>query len=72
VITHDLDFGAILAATKAVGPSVVQVRMQDVLSRRFEETLVATLQQFQEQLEDGALVSVDEAAARVHLLPLKD
>jgi predicted nuclease of predicted toxin-antitoxin system len=26
VVTHDLDFGAILAATQAAGPSVVQVR----------------------------------------------
>src|SRR6266446_4828647 len=30
-ITHDLDFSAILATTEAVGPSVVQVRTQDVL-----------------------------------------
>jgi predicted nuclease of predicted toxin-antitoxin system len=30
VLTHDLDFGAMLAATKATGPSVVQVRTQDV------------------------------------------
>ncbi len=26
IITHDLDFGAILAATEARGPSVVQIR----------------------------------------------
>ena len=26
VLTHDLDFGAMLAATQAKGPSVVQVR----------------------------------------------
>lgn len=30
VLTHDLDFGAMLAATRATGPSVVQVRTQDV------------------------------------------
>jgi len=30
VFTHDLDFGAILAATGADGPSVVQVRTQDL------------------------------------------
>ncbi len=30
VLTHDLDFGAMLAATGARGPSVVAVRIQDV------------------------------------------
>ena len=30
VFTNDLDFGAILAATHAQGPSVIQVRTQDV------------------------------------------
>ena len=31
VLTHDLDFGAILWATKAAGPSVIQLRGDDVL-----------------------------------------
>ena len=30
LFTHDLDFGAILAASKANAPSVVQLRMQDI------------------------------------------
>jgi predicted nuclease of predicted toxin-antitoxin system len=30
IFTHDLDFGTILAATKADCPSVIQVRTQDV------------------------------------------
>jgi predicted nuclease of predicted toxin-antitoxin system len=32
VITNDLDFSAILAASAVVGPSVVQIRTQDLLS----------------------------------------
>lgn len=31
VFTHDLDFGTVLALTRAVGPSVIQVRAHDVL-----------------------------------------
>jgi predicted nuclease of predicted toxin-antitoxin system len=31
VLTHDLDFGALLAAGKLRQPSVIQVRCQDVL-----------------------------------------
>ena len=30
VLTHDLDFGTVLALTRGTGPSVVQVRTQDV------------------------------------------
>jgi len=30
VFTHDLDFGAILANTNATGPSVIQVRAQNI------------------------------------------
>ena len=30
VLTHDLDFGAILAATHGEKPSVVQIRAEDV------------------------------------------
>jgi predicted nuclease of predicted toxin-antitoxin system len=41
VLTHDLDFGAILAATHADGPSVIQVRTGDVLSDKFV-SLVST------------------------------
>ena len=31
VFTHDMDFSALLAVTHAAGPSVLQVRAQDVL-----------------------------------------
>lgn len=31
VVTHDLDCSALLAATRAIGPSVIQVRTQNIL-----------------------------------------
>jgi predicted nuclease of predicted toxin-antitoxin system len=31
VFTHDMDFGALLAATRAVGPSVLQARVKDTM-----------------------------------------
>ena len=34
VFTHDLDFGTILALTQEAGPSVLQVRTQDVTRQR--------------------------------------
>ena len=71
VLTHDLDFGAILAVTQESGPSVVQVRTQDVLPERMETLLVEMLDRYQAELSEGALVVVDEAKSRVRILPLK-
>src|SRR5262245_5839318 len=70
VLTHDLDFGALLAATRAAGPSVIQVRTQDVLPTHLEPILVPVLKQFESNLEAGALIVVDEGKSRVRVLPL--
>lgn len=70
VFTHDLDFGAILAATSAEGPSVFQVRSQDIHPKTAAQLVIATLNRFRNQLEQGALVSVDRAQSRARVLPL--
>lgn len=70
VLTHDLDFSAILAATKANAPSVIQVRAQDVLSERFQNLIIEALRQFESALVAGALVVVDESRSRARVLPL--
>ena len=71
VLTHDLDFGALLAMTRSVGPSVVQIRMQDVMPGSVSETLLRVLHDHEESLEAGAIISVDGRASRVRILPIK-
>src|SRR5262245_58121105 len=46
VFTHDLDFGAILAATRAIAPSVIQLRAQDILPYKFANSIIASIHQF--------------------------
>jgi predicted nuclease of predicted toxin-antitoxin system len=70
VFTHDLDFGITLALTRAVGPSVVQVRTQDVTPETLGSVVVRLLRTQAEALERGALITLDEAAARVRILPI--
>lgn len=70
VLTHDLDFGAILSATGSMSPSVIQIRTQDVLSERFQSLLLNALRQFESELNAGALIVVDESRSRVRVLPL--
>jgi len=70
VITHDLDFGAILAATGADAPSVIQCRTQDLLPAAMEDLLVSAIQRYETELASGALIVVDKQKSRVRILPL--
>lgn len=71
VFTNDLDFGSILAATHARGPSVVQLRVQDVLPASIGPRLIAVLQRFELELTEGALISVEVRREKVRILPIK-
>ncbi len=71
VFTHDLDFGAILAATAANAPSVVQLRTQDPTPEHCGVLMTDILAKYADVLAAGALISVDENRARVHILPLE-
>jgi len=70
VVTHDLDFGAILAATQAEAPRVIQCRTQDLLPAAMEDLLVSAIRQYASELASGVLVIVDEQKARARILPL--
>ncbi len=70
VSTHDLDFGTMLALTHAAGPSVLQVRGQNVLPDDIGPLVIAALRQHDAALSAGALVVVDVKKSRVRVLPL--
>jgi predicted nuclease of predicted toxin-antitoxin system len=71
VLTHDLDFGAILAATHGEKPSVVQIRAEDVSPDVIGKHVVIALRQMASELEEGALLTVDPNRTRLSLLPLR-
>lgn len=71
VFTHDLDFGAALALTRAEAPSVIQVRSQRVLPEHIGPVVLAALKRYERELATGALVIVELAKSRVRILPLK-
>jgi len=70
VLTHDLDFGAILAATGWKTPSVIQIRTQDVFPESIGNMIIATIHQFLDDIKKGALISVDESRSRARILPI--
>ena len=71
VLTHDLDFSAILAATHGEKPSVVQIRADDVSPNVIGLQVIAALKQMVSELESGTLLTVDPNRTRVRLLPLQ-
>ena len=71
LLTHDLDFSAILAANSELAPSVIQLRMQDLLSQRALDAVVTAVNAHATDFELGALLSIDESGARVRILPLR-
>ena len=71
VITHDLDFGAILAATQGEKPSVVQIRADDVSPAAIGSQVIGALRQMATELESGALLIIDPVRTRLRVLPLQ-
>src|SRR5438552_3538362 len=65
VFTHDLDFGTLLALRKARGPSVLQVRFQDVLPNALGGIVLRALRATQLYLETGALVTIEPMQFRI-------
>jgi predicted nuclease of predicted toxin-antitoxin system len=70
VFTHDLGFGTLLALTHAAGPSVLQVRGQNILTEQKGPMVIAALHQYEEALISGALVVIEARKSRVRVLPL--
>ncbi|CAN5524433.1 hypothetical protein BH10CHL1_BH10CHL1_42690 [soil metagenome] len=70
VFTHDLDFGTALALTRENGPSVIQVRTEDVMPESLGNIVIQVIERYKRELNEGALITVDERKARVRILPI--
>jgi predicted nuclease of predicted toxin-antitoxin system len=72
ILTHDLDFGRIVALSRSHLPSVITFRLNDMRPAQVNHYLVEVLANFAGKLEAGALVSVNERGIRVRLLPIQN
>ena len=71
ILTSDLDFSAILAATSGEKPSVVQLRAQNLHISEIGSRVIAAIRSAERELADGAILTVDIFNARLRLLPLR-
>jgi predicted nuclease of predicted toxin-antitoxin system len=72
VLTCDLDFAAILAASQRDRPSVLQIRSDALAPQQIGPAVVAALRQAAQELNEGAIVSLDIRRARLRILSLTD
>jgi predicted nuclease of predicted toxin-antitoxin system len=70
LLTHDLDFGAILAHTRAGKPSVLQARATNVDPDALSGRVVEVLRRLDQELNDGAIVTMEPGRERIRILPL--
>lgn len=71
VLTQDLDFSSMLASTADRRPSVAQIRSAEVSPEIVGPQVVTALLQVAEDLEAGALLTIDPKRTRVRLLPFR-
>lgn len=70
VFSHDLDFSRVLALSRASGPSVFQVRTEDVLPSGIGALVIRALRQHGADLQSGAIVVLDATSSRARILPI--
>jgi len=70
ILTHDLDFGRIVALSRGLLPSVVTFRLENMQADEVNRYLQDVLIRCAGEIESGALISVTERAVRIRRLPV--
>ena len=70
VVTLDADFHSLLALTAARNPSVIRIRIEGLRGPPLAELLQDIVSRFDEDLEQGSLITVQPGRVRIRRLPL--
>jgi predicted nuclease of predicted toxin-antitoxin system len=70
VVTLDADFHTLLALSQASKPSVVRIRIEGLRAKKLSQLLERVIMQCLSDLENGAMISVQENRIRVRRLPV--
>jgi predicted nuclease of predicted toxin-antitoxin system len=71
ILTQDLDFSALVAKSGKTFPSVVSLRVGNASPQRVSRLLLTLLPTVEGELQEGAIISVDDEGVRIRLLPIK-
>ncbi len=70
ILTHDLDFGQLLAFTGYRHPSVVIFRIHQINAGMFERLLLSNWHLLEQSLIDGSVIIIEEEKIRIKKLPI--
>jgi predicted nuclease of predicted toxin-antitoxin system len=70
IVTHDLDYGHLLAFSGDTRPSVIIVRQRNIHPRAVFETIHRNWEVCGPALRTGAIVIIEEGALRIRSLPI--
>ena len=70
VATLDADFHTLLALDVATDPSVIRIRIQRLRARALTDLLLKVIAECEEDLEQGAAITVEPSRIRIRRLPL--
>lgn len=70
LLTHDLDFGELMAVSQAQLPSVILFRLSDMRPDNVNHRLQQIIQCYATELEQGAIFSITDKQVRVRRLPI--
>ncbi|MBR8836372.1 MAG: DUF5615 family PIN-like protein [Stigonema ocellatum SAG 48.90 = DSM 106950] len=70
VVTLDADFHRLLALYEATFPSVIRIRIERLRAQALTDLLVKVINECEEELQQGAAVTVEPSRIRIRRLPL--
>lgn len=70
ILTHDLDFGRLLAFSGERLPSVVTFRLENMRPENVNRFCERVIDRFSDTMDKGAILSVGDKKVRSHLLPI--
>jgi predicted nuclease of predicted toxin-antitoxin system len=70
VTTLDADFHTLLALDEATSPSVIRIRIERLRAQALTELLLGVISECEEELQQGAAVTVEPSRIRIRRLPL--
>jgi predicted nuclease of predicted toxin-antitoxin system len=70
ILSHDQDFSTLLAASGMARPSLVNLRVSYVDVDQLSRVIIRVLGSTREDLDAGAVVTVDDTRVRIRRLPI--
>lgn len=70
IVTHDLDYGHLLAFSGEPAPSVIIFRLRNTHPDNLFAQMMSTWPEIERPLLEGAIVALEDAALRIRRLPI--